>query len=361
MQWLALILILPYIIIIFLIYREVTKIKPFCYTLNPAISVSVVIACRNEEKNLPSLLNKISKQNYPTDLLEIIIVDDNSSDSTFATAEKFLNDKKVLVLKNTGSGKKQAIRTGIKRASGKLIISTDADCLMGAEWVATIAAFYEKNNPDFIVCPVRIQSDDTFSGKLQAIEFLSLQGITAGTAIAGKSTMCNGANLAFSKQTYQEHSDKLHDEIGSGDDIFLLQSIKKAKGKIMWLESPDAIVTTFPAATARAFFSQRKRWISKSSSYTDTFTIALAIVTFVTILTQILLLAASFFSIQWFQVFIVAFILKSLPDYLIIRETARRYDEKELLNWFIPAQIIYPFYVFIVVCLSVSGKKKENL
>lgn len=352
MHWLPAILTLPYIITIFVIYIKLRKTKPFFFSLDPAIPVTVVIACRNEEQNLPELLSSLSKQDYPATLFEIIIVDDNSSDSTFKTASAYTGNINVITIKNAGAGKKQAIRTGINASSGQLIITTDADCRMGSRWIKTIAAYYEKYQPDMIIGPVRIESDNSFFGKFQEIEFLSLQGITAGTALSGKSTMCNGANLAFRKSVYVQNQGELHDEIPSGDDVFLLHRIKKNRGSILWLESADAIVNTCVLTTLESFSLQRNRWISKGKSFSDPYTIFLAIVTFVTITTQISLLVAGIFNTLYFKVFIAVYIIKAITDYLIIRNTAERYGNMKIIDWLIPAQIIYPFYVIWVVCLT---------
>jgi len=102
------------------------------------------------------------------------------------------------------------------------------------------------------------------------------------------------------------------------------------------------------------------RWVSKSVNYTDIYTIVLAIVTFVTILTQLFLLTSSFFNISFLPVFITVYIIKSIPDYLIISNTAGRYGALTLMNWFIPAQIIYPFYIIAVVCSAPFRWRTKN-
>ena len=60
--------------------------------------------------------------------------------------------------------------------------------------------------------------------------------------------------------------------------------------------------------------------------------------------------------------FIAAFIIKSIPDYLILYETTRRYNKRHLMKWFIPSQIVYPFYVLTVVIYSlfatIAGSRK---
>jgi cellulose synthase/poly-beta-1,6-N-acetylglucosamine synthase-like glycosyltransferase len=361
MHWLPAILIIPYIWVLLKTYRSLQKLKSFTSTDEPVISVTVVVACRNEQKLLPNLLEDLSRQDYPDNFFEVIVVDDNSTDRTFDIAEGYTRISNIRVLKNDGRGKKQAIRNGINSSSGKLIITTDADCRMGTRWIKTIAACFCMQRPDMIIGPVRLETGSGFFAKFQELEFLSLQGITAGTASAGNSTMCNGANLSFTKEVYHKHSDNLHPEINSGDDIFLLHSIKKQEGsKIVWLESTDAMVIAATSPTLRSFIKQRKRWISKGGAFEDRFTIFLGIVTFVTISLMFSVLIASLINHIFINVLLALFLIKSIPDFLILYNTAGRYGRKKLISWFLPVQIAYPFYVLsVIVCLLFSRRNPE--
>jgi cellulose synthase/poly-beta-1,6-N-acetylglucosamine synthase-like glycosyltransferase len=319
------------------------------------------VACRNEQKSLPSLLNSIALQNYPLDLFEVIIVDDNSTDKTADVVSGFNWAGSIRVLKNSGKGKKQALRTGITYARGNLIVTTDADCTAGKNWIRTIAGYYEMNNPDMIISPVQIKTVPGFFGKFIELEFISLQGITAGTALSGNGTMCNGANLAFSREAYLNHSDNLHDELNSGDDIFLLHSLKRqADTKILWLESNDALITTESPFTFRSFLKQRNRWISKGKAYTDIYTIILGIFTFLAIAVQTGFLIASVVHPSLIWVLICVVVLKSIPDLLILRNTTERFGKKELMRWFFLSQLIYPFYVLAVIFYSLIFREKVS-
>ncbi|TAL59026.1 MAG: glycosyltransferase [Bacteroidetes bacterium] len=362
MEWLPAILILPYLFLLIKIYRSLLKVKPFEVTADPSTFISVIVPCRNEQQKLPILLNCISEQSYPGKLFEVIIVDDNSSDRTkeeITGSERFVNIKSIY---NKGIGKKQALRTGINASSGNLIVTTDADCIMGKNWFRTIAAYYEKNIPDMIICPVQIGPGTGFFRSFQELEFLSLQGITAGSASAGRGTMCNGANLAFTREAYLNNEYNLHFEIASGDDIFLLHSLKKqTRSKILWLESYEALVTARSVTTFVHYLKQRKRWISKAITYTDRETTVLGIVTFVTIILQATYLVAALISKEFLPVFLTIFILKSVPDFLILQNTSCRYGRGKLMNWFFPAQIIYPFYVLSVVFYSLFPLGKKNI
>jgi hypothetical protein len=200
---------------------------------------------------------------------------------------------------------------------------------------------------------VQLTGTSGFFSRFQELEFLSLQGITAGSAMAGKGIMCNGANLAFTRETYLDQMDNLHFELATGDDVFMLHSLKKETGsKIMWLESTDSLVSTAQSPTIRSFLSQRKRWISKWNSYNDRFTILTAIFTLVATLLQLAAFTAIFFNLHFVPIFLTILLLKSVPDFLILWNTTFRYGRKRLMRWFLPAQLIYPLYVMGVVVYS---------
>jgi biofilm PGA synthesis N-glycosyltransferase PgaC len=353
MQWLLLIFVIPYLYLLLRIYSGLVRIKPFIGEKSADLFVSVVVACHNEERNLPVLLKSLSEQDYNPNLFEVIIVDDNSTDSSPELISHSPGIQNLLLIKSSSTGKKKAIRLGVEASHGNLILTTDADCTMGKKWLSVIASFCAEYKPDMIICPVKTESKPGIFGTFRELEFLSLQGVTAGTAIAGRPVMCNGANLAFTKEVFVRNSGKLHFELVSGDDVFLLHSIKEDPGsKIFWLESEDAVVSTKSPETAVSFLRQRARWISKAGAYKDKYTRTLATVTFITILLQLSILVAGIFYPVFLLVFLSASVIKLMPDFLILHNTTSRYGKSDLMRWFLTSQIIYPFYVLSVVCLS---------
>jgi len=362
MYWIPVILVLPYFFILIGIWINLRKINQDVSQSFNSVFVSLIVPCRDEESHLPFLLDDLARQDYPCDLFEVLVVDDNSIDSTSKIAANFSGIRNLSVIMNTGKGKKSAIRSGINVARGQLIITTDADCRMKEKWMKTISSFFAEHKPDMLICPVQLENKSGLSGRLQELEFLSLQGITAGTSNSGNATMCNGANLSFSKETYFKHTYNLHDEIKSGDDIFFLQSLKKESGsKIMWLESIDAMVTTASSSGIKEFIMQRKRWISKGRAYNDPYTILLAIVTFVTNFLLVFLMFASMFNQVFFIMSAAAFIIKAIPDFLILLNTSRRYKRKSLMKWFLPAEVIYPVYVLVVTFFYLFTSEEQTI
>jgi poly-beta-1,6-N-acetyl-D-glucosamine synthase len=359
MYWLAVIAVVPYSLILINIWLKLRKLRPFIPQKKSQVFISVVVACRNSETSLRQLLDELNSQDYPADSYEIIIVDDNSSDSTAGIAREYKTTAEKAVVTNNGSGKKQAVRTGIMKSKGELILTTDSDCIPGSSWISTIASFYSSNNnPGMIISPVNVVSENTITGITGQLEFFELQGITAGAALAGRPVMCNGANLAFRRDKYIEHADDLHDEINSGDDIFLLHSFRKDSAiKILWLGSEEAIVKTSTPSSASALLKQRSRWFSKSHAYTDTDTILLIISVVCAMVSQALLTAGLLVSLKTIPAFVAVLLIKMLPESLIAINTLDRYRRSGLKRWIIPFGIIYPFYAACVVIYQFTGKK----
>lgn len=355
-HWLPLILVLPYSVIMIRLYRQLAGLKSFTPGKKPLLTVSVIIACRNEERKITRLLESLSAQTYPADQFEVLVIDDHSEDNTFGTASSFRFPGKLHVIRNQGKGKKAALATGVNRASFSHILCTDADCLPGKNWISTVAACFEASSPDLIIAPVELSASGGATGWFQELEFLALQAVTAASAAGGKPVLCNGANLAFAGEAYLRHSGNLHHEKESGDDMFLLQSIRKTRGStIVWLESDEGKVIAEAARGIVHFLRQRKRWISKWNMYYDPQTNLLGIAVFVAVCTQLALCIAAAAVHSFALPLAVLLLIKSVPDYLLLRNTCRRYGKKKLMRWFIPAQLVYPIYVAAVIAAPLRG------
>ena len=118
---------------------------------------------------------------------------------------------------------------------------------------------------------------------------------------------------AFTREAYLNQMDNLHQELATGDDVFMLHSLKKEIGsRIMWLESNDAIVSTAPSSSLSSFLCQRKRWISKWNAYRDRFTILTGIVTLAATMVQFYAFISVFFNLSFIWPFLTILVLKSI-------------------------------------------------
>lgn len=193
--------------------------------------VSVIIPMRNEETNIKNLLSYLLLQNYPHNLFEIIVIDDHSSDNSLQEA---LNIKsniiRTIILPEGLTGKKKAIQYGIDQSNGDLILTCDADCVITNNWIVSHVSYHEKFSPVMLSGPVSGIYNHGFS-KIQSLEMFGLMGSTAGAAALSHNIMCNGANLSFKKEIYPEIRQIYNHNISSGDDMFILQQLKKNTGQ----------------------------------------------------------------------------------------------------------------------------------
>ena len=154
--------------------------------------VSVVVAARNEERNIRRCLESILEQDYPADRFEVIVSDDHSTDRTKAEALLAANSNLAVRLTlleagaGAGAGKKRAVERAVRAAKGPWILTTDADTGREAGWLSTMATEALAPGTRMVLGPVRIEGASCF-GKLQALEFAGVMGLTAGSAGAGSS------------------------------------------------------------------------------------------------------------------------------------------------------------------------------
>lgn len=320
----------------------------------------MVVAARNEEANLPILLEGLVNQDYPKEMFEVILVDDFSDDNTPDVISSFIkaNDlENFFYVRNEclfPVGKKGALEFGIGRASNEIIITTDADCVMGPEWLKSMVSSFKQDSVKMVIGPVEIINDCHLFSKLQSLEFMSLTGSTGGSAAWSSPVMCNGANLAFRKNTYLDVKESIHGKkYFSGDDIFLMLAIKNQdSGKILYQMDRAAMIHTGASPDIRSFINQRVRWASKARGYNDFVSVlagaTVALFNIIVALSTILL----FIGILPVRVIMVLWIIKIIVDFPLILFVSRFHEKTFLLKWYLPLQLIYPFYVSMVLFLS---------
>lgn len=331
--------------------------------------ISVIIAARNEEKNIATCLKSVSDQLYPPNLFEIILVDDHSTDKTVSIAAslgisnlKILRLEDYVVNKKLNAYKKTAIDAAIVASKGDLVVTTDADCLVKKSWLQTIANFYLLNDPVFIAAPVAYDNplkSDSFLLQLlkifQILDFLSLQGITGASVNKQFHNMCNGANLAYTRQAFLEVDGFLGiDDIASGDDMLLMHKIQKRfPGKIAFLKSREAIVRTQPAVSLKEFMNQRIRWASKADRYTDSKITLVLLLVYVFNVWILIVAARSIFLSSYIYLLLLLILIKTAVELIFLFPVAVFFKKQKLLWWFLPAQ---PFHIMYTVVAGWLGK-----
>ena len=328
----------------------------------PSTSVSILIAARNEEEKIAFTIEDILKQNYPLGLVELIVVDDHSTDRTANIVEWYGNKGVKLIKLNEdkalNSYKKKAITEAIKVAKGDVIITTDADCRMGAEWLRTVVAYFEKHNSKLVSSPVSYTKEKSFFERLQTLEFLYLIGLGASSIGNKKPSTCNGANLAYRKDVFLELKGfQGIDDLASGDDeLFLHKVASKYPDGIGFCKSKLAMVYTDAKPNLTEFIRQRKRWASKSTRYKDKRIVALGVVIWLFNILILLNMVLSFFNSSYFLVLLLIFLLKFIAEFVFLSTITQFARRKELLSYLPVLTVIHVFYIVYIGIAGNSGK-----
>lgn len=315
------------------------------------VKISVIVAARNEENNLPQLINDLENQTYSKELYDVIIVDDHSEKkiSELPFVKELSNNFFIYLLSNHDSGKKKALLQGAKQSNAEMLLFTDADCRIYSDWIKCHAIKYAKDKPGLTIGLVDYFPYRGLLKQFFRFDFISLVITGAGSSYLGKHTLCNGANLAVKRELYLSLAEKLRPDIPSGDDVFLLHEVKKSsKETVSVLKSKLSVVKTIPPGTLAEFISQRIRWASKGKYYSDIDIIVLGLLVFLTNIASASLIFICFIYPFYVWIFLSLVTLKLIADGFIIGSGLKYFGKLNKL-WLLPVfEIIYPIYMLLI-------------
>lgn len=325
--------------------------------------VSVIIPFRNESDNILKNLESIENQNYSKDKFEVIYVDDSSDDGSYkklCLVKKSDNIKVYSVPEDysPNAHKKKAVRFGIEKSKGEIIVTTDADCIYKQNWLKTLLSCYDEDT-GFVSGPVEFSNGQDIFNKFQRLEFAGLILVGAGLIGIDKPAICNAANASYRRRAYDDvkgFADQLN--LSSGDDELLMQKIWKNKNyQVKFCLNKEAIVSSNPNETLQEFYYQRKRWASKGLFYANKFLVVKLILIFLFYLT---LAIQPVLGVILIPVFFISFLVciagKILMEYLILRKGAEILFNKEMLKPFLIAELLHiPYIILFGLAGSIGG------
>ncbi|WP_026905237.1 glycosyltransferase family 2 protein [Pedobacter glucosidilyticus] len=352
-----------YVIVVLFLSRGWLRLRNFTFKdIQVHTKVSILIAARNEEDKIALTIDDILKQQYPKEFFELIVVDDHSTDHTAQIIASYASQGVKLIQLNESeplnSYKKKAIAEAIKTATGELIITTDADCRMSPLWLATIVNYYNQHGYKLISSPVAYFEEKSVFERLQTLEFSFLIGLGAAGIGNQMPSTCNGANLAYRKDVFEELGGfKGIDDLASGDDELFLHKVAFAyPGSIGFCKSYDAIVFTHAKENLKSFIQQRKRWASKSVKYKDKRIVALAISVWISNLSLISHLLFVAFIPSLFPVFIIQYLLKMGVELWFLYPVLTFNKRRSLLIFLPFLTLLHPLYLIYIGIAGNSGK-----
>ncbi len=236
--------------------------------------VTVVVAAHNEENTIRACLDALVAQDYPAEKTQIIIIDDRSADSTANVIKHISQDQpriELLQIENdtvTASPKKNALWKGIQKATGDIIITTDADCQPPPQWISHMVASFSKDT-GIVAGLAPLKPASPFIGRLLSLDALFNMLVSGGGIGWGQGITCTGRNLAFRKSSFDDVSgySSIQHSL-SGDDDLLLQLISRHPSwKVQFCSTGRAAVFSQTKGSFREHFHQRTRHVSAARYY----------------------------------------------------------------------------------------------
>lgn len=229
-------------------------------------TVSLVISARNEALVIEDCLHSLKKLNYPEGKLEIILVNDRSTDATGQIMEDFAaSDTRMKVLhtkllpENTLEGKAKGIAAGCSIAKGEWISISDADTVVHPDWLLHI---YSDITPDIgLIGGALIVEPIGLLGKTERMSWALAQSFSLGLAGHGQSFVCVGPNMHLRKYIYDHTGGLENADIGVAEDLAIHKMVQNQGYKIKNYMDVPTSVTLKPVDSWFHLFSQHRRWL----------------------------------------------------------------------------------------------------
>lgn len=309
-------------------------------------TVSIVVAVRNEEKYLRDCLTSLSRIDYPEEKLDIIVVDDASSDGSTSIIESFAKNFNVdFVRLEEGQkekpGKAGALLAGIEKSRGEIVFITDADCIVPQSWVRDMLAGFHKRT-GIVGGFTLLQPPVTIFEKLQAMDWFFLLSVASAASQFNKPITWVGNNLAVRRAAYDQVGG--YRQLGESfvEDFALIDAVdRETEWQCRFYASPGSLVRTHAATTWNELYTQRKRWgLGVSSARPFGLWIMWS-----GFLVHLFLIVSIFFS---FPLAILALIVKIGMDFLILQRSRHILKESFRTAEFL---LYEPYYILYSMVL----------
>ncbi|NOY79187.1 MAG: glycosyltransferase [Calditrichaeota bacterium] len=328
----------------------------FRHVVHP--EVTIILTARNEEPNLPRFLESLLELSFPRQHLQVILVDDRSSDRTgeifdeLASRYSHIQALHITEINNYLSGKENAIHRAMEIATGEFILFTDADCILNKHWVENMLAYFDEDTG--IVCGQTYLASrhgrHTLWEGIQALDWAYLLTAAAGATGLGKPSSCIGNNMALRKKVYFQVGGYPHIGFTVTEDFALLQRVcDRTNWDIRFPIHPETTVVSYPEPTLKDFFHQRKRWVVGGKTVRF-FGLLLMLVSFLNhLLLPIALFFPGFYTTATFGLFLIF-----LMDFILLLRTLIPNRKLGLLSFFPFFELFYFLYTTLFAFLGFS-------
>lgn len=324
-------------------------------SLDKLLHFSIIVAAKNEEGNISTLISSLKKLNYPEDNYEVIIVDDYSNDNTFHLAKKLTNGLEnftvISAINKKYEDKRGALDYGISLATYANIAITDADCMPETDWLLCLSPKFNAGC-DFAFGIAPFYQTNKLVNKVSCYENFRNSLLAISAANFGLAYTASARNFGFKKDAFEIIGGyKNTTETISGDDDLLLREAVKKGLKVCTLTSPGSYVYSETKKTFREYFSQRARHTQSSFHYPFKQKLFLSLWH---LMNLVFIFSPAFIFIN--KIFILPFLIKILFDTAAVLTHQRKFGYRFLIFEIIYLQMIYEIFLIVHFIKAKFGK-----
>lgn len=315
---------------------------------NQLPSITVLVCARNEENSISQCISSLAGLDYPSHKIELLIVNDHSTDRTGDILSEWKDKLSNLRILNTSDadtglhGKVNALAQGFDVATGQIVLMTDADSRVPSGWAKEYASWYD-DETGMVASITSIEGGNLFDAchSVEMVEVLALgmSGINYSVP-----TSIIGNNFSVRRSVYESLGGYRKVAFSVTEDLALFQGVWKSGWKVRSKSSPDLAVLTDPTPDFKTWWRQKQRWVQggKTIGWPGHVIIGIGFVG------AALLILSLFSSSLPFALMI--FSVKCITDLLILAPTLNSMGRNRLLL-FLPLYQLY--LLFFLLCVPI--------
>jgi cellulose synthase/poly-beta-1,6-N-acetylglucosamine synthase-like glycosyltransferase len=318
-------------------------------------SVSIIVAARNEEDTIGPCLDSLSRLSYPTELLDIVVINDRSTDSTEEVVRQHAatdpHIRLVAALPESGHlrGKTNAVTQGIEASAGEIILFTDADCQVPRGWVEETVKYYNNAKVGIVAGFTALDGSGWFQ-RVQALDWFYLFSVAAAAIRLRFPQTAVGNNLSVRRTAYDRVGGYRKIPFSVTEDYALFHAVTtQTDFEPRFPLDARTLVTSMACSSWKQLHRQKMRWFTGGRDMS-----ARSLLLFCVSFLFNLLLVGSI-PAMWHQGFWLPVLLKCVADVALLLPALSVFGRWRLLLAFPLFEIYYTLYVLLYPPLVLTG------
>lgn len=227
------------------------------YTDDQLPTIGVIIPCFNEEMSVLRTVDSLLAADYPHEKLQILVVNDGSTDKTWEMVQKYAGNPRVFLYSKQNGGKYTALNFGLEKTNAAIVGCLDADSTIAPDALKQSAYYFLNDSAAYAVVPTLIvENPKTFMQYVQKVEFEGALYMRKVFGSLGALFVAPGPLTLFRREVFEKLGPYRHGYLGEDLEIAVRMQFNKMK----LIYGNKVNVYTFGMKTLKTLLKQRVRW-----------------------------------------------------------------------------------------------------